>query len=172
MMMIRPLLRTLQAGLALILMAAHHPLHAESTGPADGDDVISKAIEDYCTPVSDLAAERRAARQSAALKELESKVEQRLTLLEQRKQELAEYIRKRDELRNAAERELVDIYAGMEAEAAAAQMEKLDLRLSSSVLRQLKPRQASAILDVMKPELAANMVRLIASAAAAEKSRK
>ena len=86
-------------------------------------------------------------------------------MLEQRSNALADLIRKREELRNLAEKELVDIYAGMDAEAAAAQMEKLDMRLASSVLRQLKPRQASAILNVMKPEFAAQMVRLIAVAA-------
>lgn len=127
---------------------------------------ITKAIEDYCTSVSDLAAERRAARQTAALTELQAQVEDKLNMLDERTQQLADLIRKREELRNLANKELVDIYAGVDAEAAAAQMEKLDLRLASSVLRQLKPRQASAILDVMKPDLAAALVRLIAVAAA------
>jgi len=127
---------------------------------------VQKVIEEYCTSVSDLAAERRAARQASALKELEETVEDRISLLDQRTQQLAELIRKREELRNLADKQLVEIYAGVDAEAAAAQMERLDLRLASSVLRKLKPRQASAILDVMKPELAAQLVRLIAVASA------
>lgn len=127
-----------------------------------------QVIEAYCGAVVDHVAERRAARQASALKELQGKVSDRLDLLEQRTQQLADLIRKRNELRDLASKELVDIYSGMDAEAAAAQMERLDLRLASSVLRQLKPRQASAILDVMKPELAAQMVRLIAVAAATE----
>lgn len=136
----------------------------------DGGATIRKAIEEYCTAVSDQAAERRTARQAAALRDLQDKLEKRIADMEERKQALTELIRQRNELRNMAEKELVDIYAGMDAEAAAAQMEKLDLRLASSVLRQLKARQASAILDVMKPELAARLVKLIAVAAAEEKA--
>lgn len=142
---------------------------ARGDDPADTD--VHKVIEDYCSAISDLAAERRAARQAAALKELEARVEDRLKLLDARNRELAELISQRDALRNLAEKELVDIYAGVDAEAAAEQMGKLDLRLASSVLRQLKPRQASAILDVMKPDLAAALVRLIAVAAADERAK-
>ena len=128
-----------------------------------GDVEIRRAIEEYCTTVSDLAAERRAARQTSALKELQAKVESRLNELEQHADDLAERVQKREALRVLADKELVEIYSGVDAEAAAAQMERLDLRLASSVLRQLKPRQASAILNVMKPELAAQLVRLIAN---------
>lgn len=130
------------------------------------DAEIRKTIEEYCTSVSDLAAERRAARQASALKDLQTKVEGRINELDQHTQALTELIQKREALRTLAEKELVDIYSGVEAEAAAAQMERLDLQLASSVLRQLKPRQASAILNVMKPELAAQLVRLIAVDAA------
>lgn len=151
----------------LLCLAQIHAPFAWAEGA--GDPEIKKAIEDYCTSVTDLAAERRAARQAAALQDLQTRVEDRLNLLDQHTQKLAELIRKREELRNLADKELVDIYAGVDAEAAAAQMEKLDLRLASSVLRQLKPRQASAILDVMKPDLAAALVRLIAVAAAERK---
>lgn len=143
------------------------------TSGAKAEDVenseITKTIEEYCTSISDLAAERRAARQASALKELQAKVESRIDELEQHTRGLAEVIQKREALRALAEKELVDIYSGVEAEAAAAQLERLDLPLASSVLRQLKPRQASAILNVMKPDLAAQLVRLIAVDASQER---
>lgn len=151
-----------------LLLAAGLSLPAAAQEKDDADPDLRKVIETYCTTVSDLAAERRVARQTSALKELEAKVQGRLDVLAQRTQELSDLVHKRDELRNLAKAELVDIYAGMDAEAAAAQMERLDLGLASSVLRQLKPRQASAILDVMKPEMAAQMIRLIALPAAEE----
>lgn len=138
---------------------------AQTHSGASEAQSLQKTVEEYCSSVSDLATERRAARQASALKELEAKVDERLNLLDKRKLELTELIEKRDALRNLADKELVDIYAGMDAEAASAQMEKLDRRLASSVLRQLKPRQASAILNVMKPDLAASLVKLIAVAA-------
>lgn len=149
---------------AFVLLLALAAQPSAASGAGSGDDV-RKVIEDYCSAISDLAAERRVARQTAALKDLEKRVEERLQLLDSRTRELADLIRKRDDLRNLADKELVDIYAGVDAEAAAEQMGRLDLRLASSVLRQLKPRQASAILDVMKPDLAAALVRLIAVSA-------
>ncbi|MCA3561411.1 MAG: hypothetical protein IOC82_10345 [Aestuariivirga sp.] len=158
------------ACVSLILTALIAPAAAEQPAGSPDTADLRKVVEEYCTAVTDLAAERRAARQAAALQELQATVDARLTLLEDRAKELADLIAKRDALRNLARKELVDIYAGMDAEAAAAQMERLDMRLASSVLRQLKPRQASAILDVMKPELAAQMARLIAVAAADGKS--
>lgn len=150
---------------ALVALALTGPTRSEATP----DPAVAKVIEEYCSSITDLAAERRAARQVATLKELETKVEERLNLLAERTEALTDLIKRREALRNLAERELVDIYAGVDAEAAAAQMEKLDLRLASSVLRQLKPRQASAILNVMKPALAADLVRLIAVAASKDK---
>lgn len=158
------------SGIMLALLAWLHaqPAGADTTGDPD----VQKAVEAYCTTVSDLAAERRAARQASALKELDAKVSERLDLLDEKTRELTELIEKKNELRHLADKELVEIYAGVDAEAAAALMEKLDFRLASSVLRQLKPRKASAILDVMKPDLAAQLVRTIAAAGQFERAQK
>lgn len=138
---------------------------AESTVIEQATPDVRRAIEDYCLSISDAAAERRMATKSAALEKLEKRLEERMTKLEEAKTELETLIAKREEIRNLAKKELVEIYAGMPPEAAAAQMEKLDVRLASSVLRQLKPRQASAILSEVEPELAAQMMRVLASAA-------
>ena len=128
---------------------------------------IEAIIEEYCTAVSDQAGEQRMALQMKALREIQSEVEKRLGDLEKAKTELQAQLDRREELRDLARKELVDIYAGMDPAIAAEQMGKLDVRLASSVLRQLKPKQASAILDEMTPELAAKLVRYIAIAAAA-----
>lgn len=136
---------------------------AAQTSPNDED--VRAVIENYCLAVKDTAAERRMAAQTAALTELEARIEGRIGILEREKAALEALIKRGEELRDLAEKELVDIYAGMDPEASALQMEKLDVRLASSVLRQLKPRQASLILNEMKPEIAAKMVRVIASAA-------
>ena len=71
-------------------------------------------------------------------------------------------IKQQEELRNLAQKEIVEIYAGMEPAVAAAQLEKIDPRIASSVIRQLKARQASAILDEATPEFAAKIVRILA----------
>jgi flagellar motility protein MotE (MotC chaperone) len=148
--------------------AAWLPANAETTAPEDKS--IQAVIEEYCTAVSDQAGEQRMAREKQALSELQLKVEKRLNDLEKAKSELQEQLDRREELRNLAKKELVEIYAGMDPAAAAAQMDEVDMRLASSIIRQLKPRQASAILDEMRPELAAKLVRYIAIAAAAEEA--
>lgn len=137
---------------------------ASETAPAK-EKPIDAIIAEYCTAVSDQAGEQRLALQMKALREVQAKVESRLAELEKAKAELQAQLDRRDELRNLARKELVDIYAGMDPAIAAEQMGKVDVRLASSVLRQLKPKQASAILDEMTPELAARLVRYIAIAA-------
>jgi flagellar motility protein MotE (MotC chaperone) len=152
----------------LLLMAAFlpgaGPVSAQSPVIEQATPEVRQAIEEYCLSISDAAAERRMATKTAALEKLEKRLEERMGRLEEEKTALEALIAKREEIRSLAKKELVDIYAGMPPEAAAAQMEKLDLRLASSVLRQMKPRQASAILSEVEPELAAQMMRVIASA--------
>jgi flagellar motility protein MotE (MotC chaperone) len=64
----------------------------------------------------------------------------------------------------AAAKELVDIYAKMDPEAAAKQLAELDTTTATSVIRQLSPRGASAILNVMEAKQAARLAKAIASA--------
>jgi flagellar motility protein MotE (MotC chaperone) len=157
------------AAITAVLCLAAPELAAE-TPPAEGNaGDIRQVIEEYCVAVSDAAAERRMVNQTTALKELEARMEEKIKLLEQEKSALEVLLKRREDLRNLAKRELVEIYAVMDAEAASQQLEQLDVRLASSVLRQLKPRQASAILNEMNPETAARMAKVIASAAPGRK---
>lgn len=156
--------------LAALCLAATQAC-AETPGPETDPPDISEVVAEYCLSIRDAAAERRMATQTAALKELEAKVDDALARLEREKAAIEALIKRREELRNLARKELVEIYAGMDPEVASTQMEQLDVRLASSVLRQLKPRQASAILNEMNPELAAKIARLVASAAREDKDK-
>lgn len=158
-----PLTRTV--GLVLLLSSLATPAHTETPAADAGAADIQETIEKYCTTISDAATEQRMANQNAMLKELEAKVEEGIARLEQGKAELQDLLKRHEDLRNLARKELVEIYSGMEPEAASLQLEKLDVRLASSVLRQLKPRQASTILNEMDPDFAARMAKMIASAA-------
>jgi flagellar motility protein MotE (MotC chaperone) len=151
--------------LSASLYAAVILVLADTTAASANEAEIRKVIEEYCVAISDMAAERRMATQSAMLKELEARVEDKIARLEQKKGELETLLKRREDLRGLARQELVEIYAGMEPEIASIQLEKLDVQLASSVLRQLKPRQASAILNEMNPDFAARMAKTIASAA-------
>ncbi len=146
-----------------LLWWAQSASHAEQPGGSGANPPVEAIIRDYCGLVADQASERRQAQLKKSLSDLEARVEARLGELEKAKAELEVLIKRREDLRNLARKELVDIYAGMEPSIAAAQMEQVDVQLASSIIRHLKPRLASAILDEAKPEFAARIVRLIAS---------
>lgn len=134
---------------------------AQSEAPPDAD---SEAVIGYCLNIADKAADARIARQTATLKQLEARIQAKVTELQQHQKELEVWVEEQSQIRDAAETSLVEIYATMDPDSAAGQMNRLDPQLASSVLHKLKPRQASAILNVMKPDLAARLVKIIAAA--------
>ena len=154
------------------------PAGASETSPAPSlaqqtaAESESEAVISYCLNIADKAKDARIARQMAALKEVEIRVEAKIEQLDRRRDELKSWVEKRRSLQDAAEKSLVDIYATMDAEAAAEQMTRLDSRLASSVLHQLKPRIASSILNEMQPDQAAILVKIIAAAGELEKAVK
>ncbi|MBI3672095.1 MAG: MotE family protein, partial [Rhizobiales bacterium] len=113
--------------------------------------------------IADKAADARVAWQTANLRKLETEVAAKLSALDAREAELKDWVGKRDAMVKAASRELVDIYAKMDTEAAAAQLAKVETVTATSILRQLSPRAAGAILAVMDAERAATLVRMIAA---------
>ncbi len=132
--------------------------------PAWADDTASP-VDQYCGAISDKAADARIAWQTEKLKTLQAQVEAKLVELDTKQKQLQDWVQRRDDMLKAANQSLVDIYAKMDPEAAAAQLTVADPATATSVLHQLKPRNASAILDVMDPLKAAALVKLIAETA-------
>src|SRR5690349_10634039 len=129
-MMRHNLLNAIKLVLAALALIAS-PVYAGSGG-SGSDPTVEESEEEtvinYCLNISDKVAEVRLARQTQALKALESRLDEKTRKLEQRQEELKQWIRQRNELQNAAEAGLVSIYATMDPEAAAKQMANLDLR--------------------------------------------
>ena len=98
------------------------------------------------------------------LKKIEAEIDVKIVALETRQSELQQWIGKREAMLKAAAKELVDIYAKMDPEAAAKQLAELDTTTATSVIRQLSPRGASAILNVMEAKQAARLAKAIANA--------
>jgi flagellar motility protein MotE (MotC chaperone) len=121
-------------------------------------------VEDYCAGIVDRARDARVAWQTASLQQLRGEVAAKIAELEAKDRELRAWIEKHDSMRLAASRALVDIYAKMDADAAAVQLAGIETATATSILRQLSPRQAGAILNVMATERAAALVRAIAAA--------
>lgn len=146
-------------GLTAILLLA-------SAAPALADEPVKPAaVQDYCAMISDKAGDARLAWQMDNLKKLEGEIVSKLSELSSKQAELQEWVGRREQMLKAANQSLVDIYAKMDPEAAAAQLVQIDSTTATSILRQLQPRGASAILNIMDPGKAAALARLIAAAA-------
>jgi len=120
--------------------------------------------QDYCANIAQTATDARDAWQKAELEKLQADVTAKLEALEAQQKVLEAWMAKRDAALKSAGQELVEIYAKMDPEAAAAQLAKVDTPTTTSILRQMGPRGAGAILAVMEPDHAALLVRSIAAA--------
>jgi flagellar motility protein MotE (MotC chaperone) len=150
---------------ALILAA---PAMAQDRVPSLLDEPpmppVSDDIKQFCTNIADAARERRYALQKDELLKLQSEIESKITILEEKRADLQFWVSKREEFAKAASTGLIDVYSKMRPDAAAQRMEKLPGELSAALLSKLNPRMAGTILNEMSAERAA-MVTMIMSAA-------
>lgn len=121
-------------------------------------------IKAFCANIADSARDQRYLLQKEELVKLQGQVDERIALLEKRKAEYEDWLKKRNDFLKKAEAGLTDIYKKMPVDAAAAQLELLDPNLASAIIMKLTPRQSSLILAEMEAKKAA-MVAAIMSAA-------
>lgn len=129
-------------------------------------------IETFCSNIADPARDRRYLLQKKELTDLQADIDKRVKLLEKRRAEYEDWLTRRNDFLKKAEAGLVDIYAKMDSQAAAAQLQLVDPNVAAAIVMKLKPSAASAILDEMKPESAAMLAGIIASASDPTTSRK
>ncbi len=122
-------------------------------------------LERLCGNILDPVREQRYALQVAELEELQAKIQERIDLLEVKRAELEKWAAKREEFAKQASGMLVDVYANMQASAAAERLESVDGGLSAALLSKLKPRSAAAILSEMNKDKAALITRIMAASA-------
>jgi flagellar motility protein MotE (MotC chaperone) len=111
--------------------------------------------DDYCANIADLAADTRYALQMKTLEILQKQIDKKIILLEAKRAESEEFLKKKDEAIKGTQKGLIDIFAKMKPDVAAAQFEILDVETSASILKQLNARVASTILNEMKTPIAA-----------------
>lgn len=121
-------------------------------------------IKAFCANIADAARDQRYLLQKEELVKLQGQVDERIAILEKRKVEYEDWLKKRNEFLKKAEAGLTDIYKKMPVDAAADQLELLDPNLASAIIMKLTPRQSSLILSEMEARKAA-MVAAIMSAA-------
>lgn len=127
------------------------------------DAEASTLARDYCESFSSAAAELRVQHQAEALNSLKREITDSLDEVKARTEELKAMIARRDAMLELASEELLKIYAKMDAESAARQLEKIDKDTAASVLRRLKPQLAGDILSAMDVKRASMLVQIIAN---------
>ncbi len=136
-------------------------------------------VKSYCENIADPALDARFLHQKAELARLEDELAKKTALLEARKAEFQEWLKRRDEFISKAEGSLVKLYSKIKPDAAAPQLAAMDEEAAAALLLKLSAKSSSAILDQMETAKAARLVSVMIGAArpsdkppAAEKDRK
>ncbi|MGN6465772.1 MAG: MotE family protein [Rhizobiaceae bacterium] len=150
------------AALALCLVALPALAGPAETPPATpgGDE-----IERFCTNIADAARDRRYALQRQQLLDLQADIDKRVALLEKKRAEYEDWLKRRDDFLAKATDGVVEIYAKMKPDGAAPQLTDMPPQLAAAILMKLDPRQSSLILGEMDAKAAANLTRIMAAAA-------
>ncbi|RDI54848.1 MotE family protein [Microvirga subterranea] len=115
----------------------------------------------YCTNIADAAADARFAWQKQTLASLEKEIEERIKVLEQKRAEYEEWLRRRNEFLAKADESIVAIYSRMRPDAAALQLANMNDDVAAAIIAKLNPRSASAVLNEMEPARAAQLTNIL-----------
>jgi flagellar motility protein MotE (MotC chaperone) len=167
---LQPTARELLAvGAALLSMSLASSASAQEKPPENRSAATAKNIEaikdpkanQYCANIADAAADARFAWQKETLASLEKEIEGRIKLLEQKRAEYEEWLRRRNDFLAKADESVVAIYSRMRPDAAALQLANMHDDTAAAILAKLSPRSASAVLNEMEPARAAQLTNVI-----------
>ncbi|MBU0585606.1 MAG: MotE family protein [Alphaproteobacteria bacterium] len=122
-------------------------------------------IERFCSNIADAARDRRYVLQTKELLALQQEVDKRIKVLEEKRAEYEDWLKRREEFLAQAEDGVVKIYGGMRPDAAAERLAELDATLAAGILMKLDARKAGVILNEMERKAAAMLTGVMASAA-------
>lgn len=164
--------RTLPAGCllasGLLLGSAWMAFAQEATAPVTQLSMLDTATQDeirqFCGSIIEPARDQRYLMQKQELEKLQADVDSRIAVLEERKAEYEDWLKRRHDFMKQAEGQLVEIYRKMPADAAAPQLQETNAILAAAIIMKLPPRQSSLILAEMEPEMAAKVASIMSSA--------
>ena len=116
-------------------------------------------------------SEARLKWQTWKLISLEASLRDRIEELQRKEREFEKWVKRREDLLNEVEDQVVTIIGRMRPEAAAAQLSTTDEEAAVGVLLKLKARVASSILDEMEPARAAQLTQSMMGLAHPEEQR-
>jgi flagellar motility protein MotE (MotC chaperone) len=160
---VKALLPVALAASVLLGTAAHQAAQAQ-----DAKSDIKN--NQYCANIADAASDARFALQKQALADMEKEIEGRLKVLEAKRAEYEEWLRRRNEVLEKADETIVLIYSRMRPDAAALQLTNMDEEIAAAVIAKLNPRVASAVLNEMEPGRAAQLANVITDAPKRDKN--
>ena len=158
------LTRKLALPLAGFVMMAIPGAFAEERPVVTTTKASTDEVREFCTNIADAARDQRYLLQKQELETLQKDVDERIKVLEARRAEYEDWLKRRNDFLKSAEAGLVEIYRKMKPDAAASQLAALDPEIASAIVMKLPPRQSSTILGEMPADKAAALTRIIASA--------
>lgn len=120
--------------------------------------------ERFCSNIADAARDRRYALQAQELEKLQKDVDKRIKLLEEKRAEYEDWLKRREDFLSKAEDNVVGIYSTMKPDAAAERLAELDAMLAAGILMKLDSRNAGVILNEMERKAAATLTAIMVSA--------
>lgn len=170
--------RLLAAGFLATLLASAGNAAAETTVPQQAEAPAAETtsavppaaepqpteIERFCSNITDAARDRRYTLQTQELEALQKDIDQRMKLLEEKRAEYEEWLKRRDDFLSKTEDNVVKIYATMKPDAAAERLAVVDIVVASGILMKLDARKAGVILNEMDSKAAAALTAIMASA--------
>lgn len=149
--------RTLPVLVLALGLVAQGPASAQDKGDGSKNN-------QYCANIADAASDARFTLQKEALAKMEKEIESRIKVLEAKRAEYEEWLRRRNEVLEKVDATVVSIYARMRPDAAAIQLSNMHDEIAAAVLAKLSPRTASAVLNEMEPARAAQLANVITDA--------
>lgn len=151
--------------LAIFVMAAALPsAKAQEQVRVTSGDTSGQEIQQYCTNVIDQARDQRYILQKQDLEKLQQDVDNRIAVMEARKAEYEDWLKRRNDFMKQAEANLVNVYKTMKADAAAPQLAEVNPALAAAIIMKLPPRQSGLILAEMDAKKAAIVASIMSSA--------
>jgi flagellar motility protein MotE (MotC chaperone) len=139
----------------------------QATAPQNGAQfptTTGQDIEKFCTNIADSARDQRYLLQKQELEKLQSGVDERIVVLETRKAEYEDWLKRRNDFLARAQVGLVDIYKTMKADAAAPRLEEMEPGIAAAIIMKLPARQSGLILSEMDPKKAGMISSILSSA--------
>jgi len=140
------------------------PVSADTASPPILGTIKPDDTSRFCQNIDDAAADAHFELRRRELETLRTQVDERITILEQKRQEYEIWLKKRDDFLGRTQDSFVGIISKMKPDAASAQLALVDDMTVAGLMLKLKPAIASTIMNELPAEKAANITHILASA--------